>query len=375
MGLMVQAPSTGREAARFLNNYARHYAAGAFATPTASEIAGLMERGEWHWWPDSAGGVVAAASRRLARDSIRSDFAGRRYVMRAGSRIISHLAATPGAAPPNLDGFDWVYAYAEDAALTGALRAQGREIHAVRVSASSEIVNCWGRPGAGHAYSAADAATLVRVPLDVPAADQARIAAEVGALTGWHDDFPYYSDGSWDALSLRGFNPADPTWGIKPAEMSKTWRAEHPDAARLDRCAWTVLAESCPATVALVRSVSWWGELERVRLLRMAGRGGKGGSLARHSDVTDRAAGTRDGQIARFHIPLVTHPAITMSAWNLRGERVNAHLPAWTLWYLDARKPHAVTNRAGIDRVHLVVDVLADARVREAISEGVDAAR
>lgn len=367
MTMLATAPATGRDAARFVGAYARHYAAGAFATPTAAELDKLMTQGGWHWWDGAA-----AVSRQLTRTSTRQDFTGRSYVIGEGADIITHLAAAPGVPLPNLGDFECVFAYAEDTHLTRELRAQGREIQAVRISAASEIVNCWGRSGTGHTYPAVDTATLVRIPLTVAPALRADIAAEATAISSWTDDYPYYSDGSWGAVSLRGFNPADPAWGIKPSEMSKAWWAQHPEAIRYNRCDWTVLAEKCPATVELVRSVSWWGGLERVRLLRMAGRGGKGGSLARHTDITDRAAGTKDGQIVRFHIPLITHPDITMSAWNLRGERVNAHLPAWSMWYLDARKPHAVDNRSGVDRVHLVVDVLADAHVRQAITTGND---
>lgn len=366
----LRAPANGREAARFIGNYAKNYAAGAFAVPTAAEIDNHMQHDGWHWW----GSGVAAVSRRLTRASTRQDFSGRSYVLGEGSRIITHLACVPNVALPPLDAFDYVFAYAEDNHVARQLRLQGREIAAVRVSAASEIVNCWGRQGTGHTYPAVDAATLVRVPLSVHPVLRSAIVAEATQISGWTDDYPYYSDGSWGAVSLRGFNPADPAWGIKPSEMSKAWWAEHPEAVQYDRCNWTVLAEKCPATVELVRAVSWWGGLERVRLLRMAGRGGKGGSLSRHTDITDRAAGTKDGQIVRFHIPLVTNPDVTMSAWNLRGERFNAHLPAWSMWYLDARKPHAVDNRSADDRVHLVVDVKADAHVRQAIIDGSDAA-
>lgn len=366
----TRSPATAREAARFIGSYAKNYAAGAFAVPTAAEIDKHMATGTWHWWSSGA----AAVSRRLTRGSTRQDFSGRAYVLGEGARIITHLACLPGVALPSLDGFDYVFAYAEDTHVTRQLRAQGREITAVRISAASEIVNCWGRPGSGHTYPAVDAATLVRVPLSVQPAQRTAIVDEATNVSGWTDDYPYYSDGSWGAVSLRGFNPADPAWGIKPAEMSKAWWAEHPEAVQYARCNWTVLAEKCPATVELVRSVAWGGELERVRLLRMAGRGGKGGSLSRHTDITDRAAGTKDHQIVRFHIPLVTNPDVTMSAWNLRGERFNAHLPAWSMWYLDARKPHAVDNRSAVDRVHLVVDVQADAQVRQAIIDGCDVA-
>lgn len=367
---MTTALADPRAAARFMNAYARRYSAGAFATPTASEISKLRAgdpgtRGSFREWP----GVMAAV-RQLSRDSYRKDFTGREYKLPSGSTVVTHLAADPDAALPGLDWADAVYAYIEDHNVTHQLRAQGREAMAVRVSASSELIGCWGRAGSGFGYPPEDAATLVQLPLTVTADHRAAILREVAGLSGWHDDFPFYSDGSWSALSLRGFNPADPQWGIKPAEMSKAWWAENPQAAQYTRCDWTVLADRCPSITALVKRVGWWGELERVRLLQMAGRGGKGGTLSRHSDVTDRAAGTRNGAIARFHIPLVTHPDITMSGWNLHGRTAAVHLPPWTMWYLDARKPHAVHNRSGVDRVHLVVDVVADSEVRTAIAGG-----
>jgi hypothetical protein len=206
--------------------------------------------------------------------------------------------------------------------------------------------------------------TVGRIPgFTVEDSARAPVLAEVAAVSQWHDDFPYYSDGSWSAVSLRGFRADDPTWGIKPSEMPKTWQDAHPGSLEY-RCGWTVLAQRTPAIRELVESVHWWKGLERVRLLRMEGRGGKGGKLNRHTDITDRAAGTRDGQIVRFHIPLVTDPAIVMHAWDLTGHESATHLEPWKCYYLDARKPHAVTNPTGVDRVHLVVDVVADDSVR-----------
>jgi hypothetical protein len=153
--------------------------------------------------------------------------------------------------------------------------------------------------------------------------------------------------------------------------MSKAWKAEHPGAESM-RCDWTVLAERCPTIVTMVKSLFAGQQLERVRLLHMAGRGGKIGRLSRHTDVTDKAAGVADGKITRFHIPLITDPSITMSAWNLQGHRQDVHLPAGSVWYLDARKPHAVTNPSGTDRIHLVVDVVSNATVRDLIAEGAE---
>ena len=196
---------------------------------------------------------------------------------------------------------------------------------------------------------------------------------EVARITEWYDDFPYYSDGTWSAVSLRGFRPDDPQVGVKPSEMSKSWWAEHPEAAYWGDCDWTVLADRMPATRELVESVSWWGNVERVRLLRMAGRtDGKPGVLGRHSDITDRFAGVADGMIARFHLPVLTKSDVTMTAWGIDGLPRTAHLAPDALWYLDARKPHSVTNASGVDRVHRVVDVISDSVTRGMIRSGME---
>lgn len=122
------------------------------------------------------------------------------------------------------------------------------------------------------------------------------------------------------------------------------------------------------AVRAMRDCLPWACRTERVRLLRMSGRGGKGGQLLRHTDITDRAAGVADGQVARFHVPLITDPRIVMHTWDLDGTRTATHLSPWRAWYLDARKPHAVVNPTGVDRIHLVIDVIADAAVREVIA-------
>lgn len=372
--MTAPAPAPGteaREAARWLNSYARRFSAGAFATPTAKDMELIIDTGRWRHR-----GGVAIVERVLDRDSVRTDWTGRAYDLLSGWRIAQYLAAEPGATLPDLQSYDRIYSWIEDPNVTRQLKAQGRRLTAIRISAASEIIGCWGRETDGWTYAGYDRATLVQLP---ERADMRPLRAEAAALDGWLDDFPYYSDGSWSALSLRGFNPADPTWGIKPAEMSRAWWKENPQAAAFDKCKWTVLAERCPHTVDLVRRLTaapglgWGGGLERVRFLRMTSSG-KRGHLARHTDITDKAAGTRNGLITRFHLPIITQPRITMSAWNLRGEKTTVHLPEDSIWYLDARKPHAVDNTSGTTRIHLVVDVLTGPATREAIAAGADAA-
>lgn len=346
--------------AAFLAGYAKQYHAGAFATPTAAELASPAV--EVRRYP---GTVVV--SRRLTRPSRRHHFTGDTYTLPAGATVATHVAREPGAPIPRFGRFDYVYAYREDAELSRGLARQGLAVAAVHVTAASEIVACWSAQTGSATYSKADRATLVDLPVHVAPPVRNAALRELAGVDGWHDDYPFYSDGTWSALSLRGFKADDPAWGVKPAEMSRAWRAEHPGAGDL-RCEWTVLADRCPTLTGIARNLPFGADLERVRLLRMAGVPGGTGRLARHTDITDRSAGTRDGAIARFHLPLVTAPDVEMMAWDLRGKRHAHHLQPWHLYYLDQRKPHAVANPSGADRVHLVIDVVADAAVRRAIA-------
>jgi hypothetical protein len=209
---------------------------------------------------------------------------------------------------------------------------------------------------------------LEDLPFEVAPSLRAAVENEVARVDIWSDEFPYYHDGSWSSVSLRGWKPDDPTYDTKPSEMSKAWWAKHPEAKDLKECGWTVFADKNPALVALCESVGWWRSFERIRLLKMEGSVAKPGRLHRHTDITDRSAGTRDGQVVRFHLPIFTHSGATTSAWDVGGCQHVRHLEAWRLYYLDQRKPHAVTNASPVARIHLVVDVISDQTVRDRIA-------
>lgn len=352
------------EASRFMQRYAKAYSAGAFAMPTAAEI----ERNGIRQWGDGPT-LTLAADRTLTRPSRRRTWTGSTYELPPGTRIVTHLARAAGAPVPDLTDIDLVYAYREDVELSEGLAHQGRSVWATTITAASEIIAVWARPGMD-CFPVADVDRVTVAVLEVRDQDRlcAQAEAEIAAVGSWHDDYPYYSDGSWSAISLRGFDRNDPTWGVKPAEMGRKWHAAHPGAIDY-QCEWTTFAEKCPALVEIVERQPWWTRCERVRLMRMEGQHGKTRArvLRRHTDITDRAAGTADGQVVRFHIPVVTDPAIVMHNWDLDGRASTHHLAPWRTWYIDARKPHAVTNPTDVDRVHLVVDALADEDVREHI--------
>lgn len=351
-----------RDVARFVAGYAKRYAAGGFATPGAKEIGA-----RFRVFDAGAGDErTTILWRHLTRDSARTDWVGGRYWLPSGANVAAHVARTPDGPVPDLTGFHFVYAHPEDADLSDILRAQGFAPFAVHITPASEIVTCWHQ-GPPRRYDPVDEATVGWRRLDLDSDARAAALAELAGLDGWDDDYPFYSDGTWSALSLRGFYPDQPGNSLKPGEMSKAWWAEHPEAADLT-CQWTVLADKTPALRALADLAPSGRGFERVRLMRMDGRGGRGGRLARHTDISDKTAGTADGAVARFHLPLVTHPDIVMHTWDLDGSRRTTHLEPGSLWYLDQRKPHAVDNPTGVDRVHLVIDVLCDADVRRWIT-------
>lgn len=354
--------------AKFFEGYARKYSAGAFATPLPVDMATALDEDRVHTW-GKPGSMVAGYEVVAKRDLTRNDFTGQSYKLPKGSHILNHLALDDSVKSlPNLKEFDFVYGYVEDERVRSGLAKQGFRVQAVRISASSEVVGCFARKPERE-YPAFDASTLSRVKFSISDKQQAQILKEIRKIEGWRDDYPYYNrDGSWTQVSLRGYKPEDPFWGVKPSEMSKNWKEQHPDEAALTECDWTVLTARTPALMELLTSVPWWSKFERIRLLKLSGREGKGGKLLRHTDITDRDAGTRDGQICRFHFPLVSHPDVRTIGWNLQGEQISTNLKPWNLYYLDQRKPHMVINPSSVERVHLVPDVIADSKVRDQLS-------
>lgn len=363
------------EVSNLLQRYSKAHAAGAFATPTRAELDALPEGSVVVWEQGDERFVAVLKYQR--RSTTRRDWLGDEFVVPQGATVATHLGRTERGEFPDvlLSMADVIFAYADDREVTRAMERARWARGAVQIKASSEVVVMWTRVGDERRYPAIDRTTIAEMPVDVSAQSlRARVLGELRELTEWTDDYPFYSDGSWGQVSLRGFDP-DPSWGLKPSEMSKAWKAEHPDALNR-RCDWTRLAAQAPALVELTMLTAGDWAMERVRLLRMAGRGGRGGRLGRHTDITDKASGTKVGRIARLHVPLITHPDVTMTCWELDGSARTVHLDEWRCYYLDARKPHAVTNGSGLDRVHLVIDVVVDSSFRVAlasVTEGIAA--
>ncbi len=182
----------------------------------------------------------------------------------------------------------------------------------------------------------------------------------------WAQHYSYYNlRKSWTSFTLRGYDAYDPQFIIKPSEMSKSWKNSN-SKRLMARPAWTNISESFPETMKVIESLGFTN-LDRVRFMRLAG----GGELSRHADVTDRDAGVLPGRVSRLHIPITTNPTVRFYSWDARGVEIVRTFGEGDLFYLDQRKPHRVTN-TGDDRVHLVVDVFSDDRLRAMVAKAAE---
>ncbi len=88
-------------------------------------------------------------------------------------------------------------------------------------------------------------------------------------------------------------------------------------------------------------------EVRSVRLMRLT----PGSIIKEHADVD---LGVEDGT-ARIHIPVTTNPDVEFLLNHRRVEMREGQA-----WYLRLNDPHAVANRGTADRVHLVLDLVAN---------------
>jgi mannose-6-phosphate isomerase-like protein (cupin superfamily) len=140
-------------------------------------------------------------------------------------------------------------------------------------------------------------------------------------------------DGDWSVLPLR--SPATATHPVKMI-YSDPLCEDFVD---------TPLLASCPSMATALAAFAC--PLLSVRLMRL----GAGSVIKTHEDSDLDVEHGR----ARLHIPIVTNDRVD---FRLNGERVT--LREGECWYLRLSDPHSVTNGGETDRVHLVIDAIAD---------------
>lgn len=358
------------------------YTFGAFGTPNERDVADRMSKDQVTCIHEKGELVACALYRTLKSSSKQQDFTGRMIEVPAGSLMVDHFAATdcPTFGKELLDDLVSNVPENDGLGLLGGPRPVYLEVHEENAQAK-DLAMGWGKYAFTKILASSDVLGVysrnARTVPPLSGAEEAHLAClngsflterEQGAILKelqvadevWADHYSSYNRRhTWTAFALKGYDPKDPGFIIKPAEMSKKWKEENP--TRLEaKSEWTEMAKRFPTTMKVVARLP--GEKDRVRFMRLAA---KGGELTRHADITDREAGVADGKVSRLHIPLKSPKDCAFRSWSARGQVKETHLAERGLFYLDQRKPHAVKNPGEQERVHLVVDCYSGPELRK----------
>lgn len=187
----------------------------------------------------------------------------------------------------------------------------------------------------------------LRLPLSF---DPARLAAAMAnfADAEWIEHFVKQNyDGDWDVIALRG--PASARHPIQAIYSDPTCTdfADTPALAASPYLQEVLAAFDCP--------------LHAVRLMRLA----PGSLIKEHHD---HDLSFEQGMV-RLHIPVVTNDEV-----DFRLNGIRCVMPAGSTWYLRLSDPHSVANRGPADRIHLVIDAVANSWIETLFAQA-DAGR
>jgi aspartyl/asparaginyl beta-hydroxylase (cupin superfamily) len=158
-----------------------------------------------------------------------------------------------------------------------------------------------------------------------------------------------FDDRHWDPAALQAdlvrFSAADwdkLDYGDEWAQIPLVWPVkdgveEHPLLAECD--AFRAVLDSFPGRV----------------MDAVAARLGPGGWIKEHRDIS---GGVAMG-VARFHIPVVTHPDVEFYIGGVR-----CIMGEGEVWSLDTTYKHRLVNKSDVWRVHLIIDVQMNDAVR-----------
>lgn len=296
--------------------------------------------------------LFGTLSQRLPAGTIMIDDVGYYSLGALSSLLDSIRDQSDGAARLAADVFQ------EDRGLVATLKKKGLSYVGSKIMAGSEIKALYLDNAIAFKLPELEQMVLKEVRPGFATESEvdyiAREIAAYGATKPWAQHYSSYNKRhSWTAFALRGYVADDPGFIIKPAEMSRRWKEDHHELLQAVP-AFTPAAEHFPVALRVAGRIP--GQKDRIRFMRLAVEG----ELTRHADITDREAGVSPGMVVRLHIPIRTRPGVEFRAWRLNGQMETQQLKEGGLYYLDQRKPHAVVNASGRDRVHLVVDARCD---------------
>ena len=166
--------------------------------------------------------------------------------------------------------------------------------------------------------------------------DPALLRHDLDALsaTPWTAHFvPQNYEGDWSVIPLRCASGETHPIRMIYSDPTATAFVDTPFLGGCDYFQTVIAAFAC--------------EVRSVRLMRLT----PGSIIKEHTDVE---LGVEDGS-ARIHIPVTTNPDVEFLLNRRRVEMKEGQA-----WYLRLNDPHAVANRGMTDRVHLVLDLVAN---------------
>ena len=139
-----------------------------------------------------------------------------------------------------------------------------------------------------------------------------------------------YYEGDWSGVALRA--PENAHVALYPDPTAETY---------VD----TAVLRECPSVADVLGKFEC--PTESVRFLRL----GAGAVIREHRDYKLSI----DDGVARVHIPIKTSPDVE---FYLDGKRVE--MQEGEAWYLNFNLPHSVRNNGADERIHLVIDCVAN---------------
>ncbi|HEY0797712.1 MAG TPA: aspartyl/asparaginyl beta-hydroxylase domain-containing protein [Candidatus Baltobacteraceae bacterium] len=170
--------------------------------------------------------------------------------------------------------------------------------------------------------------------------DAQALTAEINALgdAAWipHFNTQYYA-GDWSGIALR-----------TPGGTISLYPDPHPTQAYAD----TEHLAACPRMREALRALV--APITSLRVLRL----GPGAKVREHRDYQ---IGPEFGEV-RVHVPLQTTAAAEFIVGGVALEAA-----AGECWYVDVTQPHRVANHGERARLHLVIDCVLDAWLKEVL--------
>jgi hypothetical protein len=170
--------------------------------------------------------------------------------------------------------------------------------------------------------------------------DAVRLAEEVDKAAHKHE-FTRKAFGGWSSIPLRSIG------GIVGAIAS----AASGENASSDPSIFQDTPVMQPYIKSIVDQVGGPDKVLKVRLMKLEPHR----SIGEHRDVFKG-----DGTVARFHIPIITHPKVI---FKVNGKPY--HMKQSKLYCVDVSERHSVINSSrNVDRIHLVFDIVVTPELR-----------